>query len=105
MRTLEEVIAAQSPESQAIIKAMADKMRLEIGVKTMNTVQIPTGTIKTFGLLGIPYEVGEQPRNYPMVIFLSTLYWFRQVRKSCTNFQNYYKILMQSKLCTQYHLI
>lgn len=65
MRTLEEVIAAQSPESQAIIKAMADKMRLEIGVKTMNTVQIPTGTIKTFGLLGIPYEVGESAQELP----------------------------------------
>ena len=65
MRTLEEVIAAQSPESQAIIKAMADKMRLEIGVKTMNTVQIPTGTIKTFGLLGIPYEVGEPAQELP----------------------------------------
>lgn len=65
MRTLEEVIAAQSPESQAIIKAMADKMRLEIGGKTMNTVQIPTGTIKTFGLLGIPYEVGEPAQELP----------------------------------------
>lgn len=65
MRALEEVIAAQSPESQAIIKAMADKMRLEIGVKTMNTVQIPTGTIKTFGLLGIPYEVGEPAQELP----------------------------------------
>ncbi|HFP3850853.1 TPA: DUF5397 family protein [Escherichia coli] len=65
MRTLEEVIAAQSPESQAIIKAMADKMRLEIGVKTMNTVQIPTGRIKTFGLLGIPYEVGEPAQELP----------------------------------------
>lgn len=65
MRTLEEVIAPQSPESQAIIKAMADKMRLEIGVKTMNTVQIPTGTIKTFGLLGIPYEVGEPAQELP----------------------------------------
>ena len=65
MRTLEEVIAAQSPDSQAIIKAMADKMRLEIGVKTMNTVQIPTGTIKTFGLLGIPYEVGEPAQELP----------------------------------------
>ena len=65
MRTLEEVIAAQSPESQAIIKAMADKMRLEIGVKTMNTVQIPTGTIKTFGLLVIPYEVGEPAQELP----------------------------------------
>ncbi|EQU40453.1 DUF5397 family protein [Escherichia coli] len=65
MRTLEEVIAAQSPESQAIIKAMADKMRLEIGAKTMNTVQIPTGTIKTFGLLGIPYEVGEPAQELP----------------------------------------
>lgn len=65
MRTLEEVIAAQSPESQAIIKAMADKMRLKIGVKTMNTVQIPTGTIKTFGLLGIPYEVGEPAQELP----------------------------------------
>lgn len=65
MRTLEEVIAAQSPESQAIIKAMADKMRLEIGVKTMNTVQIPTGTIKTFGQLGIPYEVGEPAQELP----------------------------------------
>lgn len=65
MRTLEEVIAAQSPESQAIIKAMADKMRLEIGVKTMNTVQIPTGTIKTFGRLGIPYEVGEPAQELP----------------------------------------
>ncbi|HFJ3059217.1 TPA: DUF5397 family protein [Salmonella enterica] len=65
MRTLEEVIAAQSPESQAIIKAMADKMRLEIGVKTMNTLQIPTGTIKTFGLLGIPYEVGEPAQELP----------------------------------------
>ncbi|EOU3053588.1 DUF5397 family protein [Escherichia coli] len=65
MRTLEEVIAAQSPESQAIIKAMAYKMRLEIGEKTMNTVQIPTGTIKTFGLLGIPYEVGEPAQELP----------------------------------------
>ncbi|EOK9343960.1 TPA: DUF5397 family protein [Escherichia coli] len=65
MRTLEEVIAAQSPDSQAIIKAMADKMRLEIGAKTMNTVQIPTGTIKTFGLLGIPYEVGEPAQELP----------------------------------------
>ena len=65
MRTLEEVIAAQSPESQAIIKAMADKMRLEIGAKTMNTVQIPTGTIKTFGQLGIPYEVGEPAQELP----------------------------------------
>lgn len=65
MRTLEEVIAAQSPESQAIINAMADKMRLEIGAKTMNTVQIPTGTIKTFGLLGIPYEVGEPAQELP----------------------------------------
>ncbi|ENU4547432.1 MULTISPECIES: DUF5397 family protein [Enterobacteriaceae] len=65
MRTLEEVIAAQSPDSQAIIKAMADKMRLEIGAKTMNTVQIPTGTIKTFGQLGIPYEVGEPAQELP----------------------------------------
>lgn len=65
MRTLEEVIAAQTPESQAIINAMADKMRLEIGAKTMNTVQIPTGTIKTFGLLGIPYEVGEPAQELP----------------------------------------
>ncbi|EOJ4901821.1 DUF5397 family protein [Escherichia coli] len=65
MRTLEEVIAAQSPDSQAIIKAMTDKMRLEIGAKTMNTVQIPTGTIKTFGLLGIPYEVGEPAQELP----------------------------------------
>lgn len=65
MRTLEEVIAAQSPESQAIINAMADKMGLEIGAKTMNTVQIPTGTIKTFGLLGIPYEVGEPAQELP----------------------------------------
>ncbi|EKC0353015.1 DUF5397 family protein [Escherichia coli] len=31
----------------------------------MNTVQIPTGTIKTFGLLGIPYEVGEPAQELP----------------------------------------
>ena len=35
MRTLEEVIAAQSPESQAIIKAMADEMILETGLQMM----------------------------------------------------------------------
>ncbi|ENV9101664.1 MULTISPECIES: DUF5397 family protein [Enterobacterales] len=65
MRTLEEVIEAQSPESQAIIKAMADKMILETGVEIMNTVQIPTGSIKTFGLFGIPYEVGEPAQELP----------------------------------------
>ncbi|EFA0656277.1 hypothetical protein E8512_004100 [Escherichia coli] len=31
----------------------------------MNTVQIPTGTIKTFGRLGIPYEVGEPAQELP----------------------------------------
>ncbi len=35
MRTLEEVIPAQSPESQAIIKAMADEMILETGLQMM----------------------------------------------------------------------
>ncbi|EGC6345838.1 XRE family transcriptional regulator [Escherichia coli] len=35
MRTLEEVIAAQSPESLAIIKAMADEMILETGLQMM----------------------------------------------------------------------
>ncbi|EJJ6252513.1 helix-turn-helix domain-containing protein [Escherichia coli] len=35
MRTLEEVIATQSPESQAIIKAMADEMILETGLQMM----------------------------------------------------------------------
>lgn len=35
MRTLEEVIAAQSLESQAIIKAMADEMILETGLQMM----------------------------------------------------------------------
>lgn len=35
MRTLEKVIAAQSPESQAIIKAMADEMILETGLQMM----------------------------------------------------------------------
>ena len=65
MRTLEEVIEAQSPESQAIIKAMADKMILETGVEIMNTVQIPTGSIKTCGLFGSPYEVGEPAQELP----------------------------------------
>lgn len=35
MRTLEEVIAAQSPESQAIIKSLADEMILETGLQMM----------------------------------------------------------------------
>ncbi|EKS6646103.1 helix-turn-helix domain-containing protein [Enterobacter kobei] len=35
MRTLKEVIAAQSPESQARIKEMADEMILETGLQMM----------------------------------------------------------------------
>ncbi|AVE61449.1 transcriptional regulator (plasmid) [Citrobacter koseri] len=35
MRTLREVIAAQSPESQARIKEMADEMILETGLQMM----------------------------------------------------------------------
>lgn len=35
MRTLREVIAAQSPESQARIKEMSDEMILEVGLQMM----------------------------------------------------------------------
>lgn len=35
MRTLREVIAAQSPESQARIKEMSDVMILEVGLQMM----------------------------------------------------------------------
>ncbi|HCJ9029565.1 TPA: helix-turn-helix domain-containing protein [Escherichia coli] len=35
MRTLEEVIASRSPESQARIKEMADEMILEVGLQMM----------------------------------------------------------------------
>lgn len=35
MRTLDEVIAARSPESQARIKEMADEMILEVGLQMM----------------------------------------------------------------------
>ncbi|GLR10335.1 transcriptional regulator [Mixta theicola] len=35
MRTLDEVIAARSPESQARIKEMADEMILETGLQMM----------------------------------------------------------------------
>lgn len=35
MRTLDEVIASRSPESQARIKEMADEMILEVGLQMM----------------------------------------------------------------------
>lgn len=35
MRTLKEVIAAQAPESQSLIKEMADEMFLETGLQMM----------------------------------------------------------------------
>ena len=35
MRTLDEVIASRSPESQARIKEMADEMTLEVGLQMM----------------------------------------------------------------------
>ncbi|ENB3440013.1 helix-turn-helix domain-containing protein (plasmid) [Escherichia coli] len=35
MRTLDEVIACRSPESQARIKEMADEMILEVGLQMM----------------------------------------------------------------------
>ncbi|EKT7908714.1 XRE family transcriptional regulator [Escherichia coli] len=35
MRTLDEVIASRSPESQARIKEMADEMILEVGLQLM----------------------------------------------------------------------
>ncbi|HBV6392381.1 TPA: helix-turn-helix domain-containing protein [Klebsiella aerogenes] len=35
MRTLDEAIAARSPESQARIKEMADEMILEVGLQMM----------------------------------------------------------------------
>ncbi|EOL9489645.1 helix-turn-helix domain-containing protein [Escherichia coli] len=35
MRTLDEVIASRSPESQARIKEMADEMFLEVGLQMM----------------------------------------------------------------------
>lgn len=35
MRTLDEVIAGRSPESQARIKEMADEMILEVGLQMM----------------------------------------------------------------------
>lgn len=35
MRTLNDVIAARSPESQARIKAMSDEMILEVGLQMM----------------------------------------------------------------------
>lgn len=35
MRTLEEVIASRSPESQARIKEMTDEMVLEVGLQMM----------------------------------------------------------------------
>ncbi|HAK6590656.1 TPA: XRE family transcriptional regulator [Citrobacter freundii] len=35
MRTLDEVIASRSPESQARIKEMADEMVLEVGLQMM----------------------------------------------------------------------
>ncbi|KNX92652.1 putative cro-like protein [Yersinia pestis] len=35
MRTLDEVIASRSPESQTRIKEMADEMILEVGLQMM----------------------------------------------------------------------
>lgn len=35
MRTLDDVIAARSPESQARIKEMSDEMILEVGLQMM----------------------------------------------------------------------
>ncbi|MEJ2997615.1 DUF5397 family protein [Escherichia coli] len=31
----------------------------------MNTTQIPTGAVKTFGAFGSPYQVGEQIKELP----------------------------------------
>lgn len=63
----------------------------------MNTTQIPTGAVKTFGAFGPPYQVGEEIKELPDGDILVNIILIQTGEKRYINSLNYYKILMLNK--------
>ncbi|EAA1980371.1 transcriptional regulator [Salmonella enterica subsp. enterica serovar Java] len=72
MRTLDEVIAGRSPESQARIKEMSDEMVLEVGLQMMRE-ELQLSQKQVAGVMGISQPAITQLEQRGNELKLATL--------------------------------
>lgn len=72
MRTLDDVIAARSPESQARIKEMSDEMILEVGLQMMRE-ELQLSQKYVAEMMGVSQPAITQPEQRGNDLKLATL--------------------------------